>query len=205
MHLLHVGNCGSAFIEISVGNIGPENTCTEFVTLLSQSMLMTLSDCKSGRNKSKTVSYQKNRFSAAAVEQKWGCLKITCHQPYNPTEQFGLSFIGVHSGHNGPQRQQSSHPVALPTPPAAAKLSPIQNYNKKTLSNKPAADKSATHEVKETDGCKQPHLELFQRRKLLKQELPKGKQDTDFLSTYQQNSDAKELHSAVRKMSSCGE
>lgn len=94
---LEIGNFGSAFVEILVGCSDAEGDCVEFVTLLPQSALMSVSDCKAGRNKSKTVRYTKQRLSATAVTQKWNRVKVVCRQPFNLTEQFGLAYIGIFS------------------------------------------------------------------------------------------------------------
>ena len=87
------GNFGSAFIEVRVGN----SDSGDYVTLLPQSTLRTVVESKGGRNKTKTISYKKDRLSATAVSQKWNRIQIICTQPFNHTEQFGLQYIALYS------------------------------------------------------------------------------------------------------------
>ena len=92
-----IGNVGSALIEIQVGCLDTEGKCKDFVTLLAQSSLMTFPDSTADKNKSRTVRFMREKLSSVAAVQKWNCVRIVCLQPFNVTEQFGLSQITVFS------------------------------------------------------------------------------------------------------------
>ena len=89
----------------------------DFIVLLPSSMLMSVSDSRAKRNRTKTVSYGKDRLSLTALGKKWNQIKIICQQPYNRTEQFGLQHVAVYSEANAPQS-----PSNLLTPPHNPKL-----------------------------------------------------------------------------------
>lgn len=74
-----------------------EGNCTDVVTLLPQSAMMSAKDSKAGRNKSRTARFTKERLSATAAVQKWNRVRVVCRQPFNLTDQFGLSHIVIFS------------------------------------------------------------------------------------------------------------
>ena len=109
-------NFGSAFVEVHVARSEPN--AHDFIALLPSSMLMSVSDSRAKRNRTKTVSYGKDKLSLTALSKKWNRIKIICQQPYNRTEQFGLQYVAIYSEANIPQ-SPSPH---LLTPPQTPKL-----------------------------------------------------------------------------------
>ena len=84
------GNFGTAFIEVLVSN---SESPDDYITLLPSSILMTISDSKAGRSKTKTKTFtSKDKLSSVAVSKKWNRVKIKCVQKHSQ-EQFGLQYI----------------------------------------------------------------------------------------------------------------
>ena len=86
------------------------------MTLLPQSTLMTVPDSRRGRNKTRSMTYGRDKLSSAAMTKKWNRVKLRCRQPFNLTDQFGLQFVAISS-----DIADSSSPVLL-TPPLTPRL-----------------------------------------------------------------------------------
>jgi len=67
------------------------------MTLLPQSTLMTVPDSRRGRNKTRSMTYRRDKLSSAAMTKKWNRVKLRCRQPFNLTDQFGLQFVAISS------------------------------------------------------------------------------------------------------------
>ena len=113
-----IGNAGSAFVGIEVGCTDTEGKCTNFVTLLPQSTLMSVPDSRAGKNKSRTARFMNEKLSSVAAFQKWNRVRVVCSQPFNVTEQFGLSQIMVFSQ---VVKSDESLPPAPDTPSTSSK------------------------------------------------------------------------------------
>ena len=81
-----------------------------------QSTLMTVPDSRRGRNKTRSMTYGRDKLSSAAMTKKWNRVKLRCRQPFNLTDQFGLQFVAISS-----DIADSSSPVLL-TPPLTPRL-----------------------------------------------------------------------------------
>lgn len=93
-----------------------------YVTLLHMCMLMSLQEARMGRNKTKVVSYGREKLSTSATTRKWNLVKIHCVQKYNHEDQFGLrSFSLFSDGHS--LGEQGPIP-ALPSPSQRVMSSP---------------------------------------------------------------------------------
>ena len=90
---IDVGNEGSAFIEILVGRSA--DTEAQFEVLAPTSTLMSPADSKAWTNCNAVKMFTKDKMNSITVGQKWDRVKIICHQPYNTTKPFGISFIRI--------------------------------------------------------------------------------------------------------------
>ncbi|XP_075775779.1 short transient receptor potential channel 2 isoform X2 [Pelodiscus sinensis] len=112
---MDIGNCGCAFLQVEVGRSSwpPDQP---YVTLLPSTTLMTPADSKLGRNRSGVRMLKEGDFLAAARDEKWDRLRLTCSQPFNKQAQFGLSFVRVRTPLGpAPAPPQAGHePAASP-------------------------------------------------------------------------------------------
>ncbi|XP_032114828.1 putative short transient receptor potential channel 2-like protein isoform X2 [Sapajus apella] len=93
---IDVGNCGCAFLQIDVGRSSwPLDR--PFVTLLPATMLMSLTDSKQGKNRSRVRMFKDVDFLAPASGESWDRLRLTCSQPFTRHQSFGLAFLRVRS------------------------------------------------------------------------------------------------------------
>ncbi|XP_053418763.1 protein XNDC1N isoform X2 [Nycticebus coucang] len=93
---IDVGNCGCAFLQIDVGR-SSWSLDKPFITLLPATMLMSLTDSKQGKNRSRVRMFKADDFLAPASEESWDRLRLTCSQPFIRYQSFGLSFLQVRS------------------------------------------------------------------------------------------------------------
>ena len=132
--LLSPGNFGSAFVEVLVGDSGSSDS-EEYITLLPQSTLMTVPDSRRGKNKTRSVTYGREKLSSAAATKKWNRVKIKCRQPYNLSDQFGLQFVAFFS-----DTSDSSSNTLLTSPHTPRLLSPTTPSTPKLESHPPSTD-----------------------------------------------------------------
>ena len=127
----HVGNFGSAFVEVLVSDTSPSgptpsssSSPAQEVTLLHTSMLMSFQESRSGRNRNKTAIYGRDKLSASAASSKWNRVKIRCVQKYNTDTQFGLRSVAVYPDSHDPSlpRQPSGGVATSPllSPPSSS-------------------------------------------------------------------------------------
>ncbi|CAJ0967952.1 unnamed protein product [Ranitomeya imitator] len=116
---IDIGNSGSAFLQIDVGR-SIWALDKGFTTLLPTTTLMPPADArlmknhrgvrmfkegkgkwnpqvKSGQKTLEIRGKSAGDFLAGAALEKWDRVRVTCTQPFNKQEQFGLSFIRVRS------------------------------------------------------------------------------------------------------------
>jgi len=89
------------------------------MTLLPQFTLMTVPDSRRGRNKTRSITYGRDKLSSAAMTKRWNRVKLRCRQPFNLTDQFGLQFVAISS-----DIADFSSPVLLTPPHIPRLLSP---------------------------------------------------------------------------------
>ncbi|TSL04364.1 Short transient receptor potential channel 2 [Bagarius yarrelli] len=91
---IDVGNHGSAFIQVDVGRSSwPVDH--PYVTLLPTATLMSPADSRQGTGQHSVRMFKKGDFLPQAAEESWDRLRITCSQPFNKRNQFGLAFFRV--------------------------------------------------------------------------------------------------------------
>lgn len=88
---INIGNCGSAFVTVSVSHYGS----SEFETLLPSSVLMDRQQTKSGTGKTSVQMFSRDKLCANVRDKKWGIMKISCTQPFDTLIPFGLSFVHI--------------------------------------------------------------------------------------------------------------
>ncbi|KAK3590492.1 hypothetical protein CHS0354_015481 [Potamilus streckersoni] len=88
---IHIGNEGSAFVEVLVGR----STATEkdFQVLLVTSAFMSPLDSRSGTNRTSVRMFGPDQLCKETANEKWDSIKVVCTQPFNKTSTYGLSFI----------------------------------------------------------------------------------------------------------------
>ncbi|CAI8025125.1 DNA repair protein XRCC1 [Geodia barretti] len=112
-----IGNEGSAFVEVLVAR---SSAADDYKVLLMASSFMTPSDSKTWRNTNRVRMFGPDKLSKGVVEQKWDRVKIVCTQPYNKKEQYGLSFLTLHSppdDSSGTGDEEKTTPKTTPTKP----------------------------------------------------------------------------------------
>ena len=57
------------------------------------SSLMTPADARSNTNLHKVRMFSADKLSKSNREEKWDRAKVICTQPFNKSQQYGLSFI----------------------------------------------------------------------------------------------------------------
>ncbi|KAL3856427.1 hypothetical protein ACJMK2_011189 [Sinanodonta woodiana] len=88
---IHIGNEGSAFVEVLVG----KSTATEkdFQVLLVTSTFMSPLDSRNGTNRNAVRMFGPDQLCKETANDKWDSIKVVCTQPFNKTSTYGLSFI----------------------------------------------------------------------------------------------------------------
>ena len=150
LHLFHLGNFGSAFVEVFVSDSASLDS-EEYITLLPQSTLMTVPDSRRGKNKTRSVTYGREKLSSAAATRKWNRVKIKCRQPYNLSDQFGLQFVAFFSDVS----DSSSHTL-ITSPHTPRLLSPPT----------PSTPKLESHPSSTDDTPESENLYARQRKRL---------------------------------------
>jgi DNA-repair protein XRCC1 len=114
-----VGNEGSAFVELLVGR---SSSADDYKVLLVASTFMSPPDSKAWNNTNRVRMFGPEKLSKAVAEQKWDRVKVMCTQPYNKKEQYGLSFITLHSP-PGDSSSQQEDKKTTPTKPTLGAFS----------------------------------------------------------------------------------
>ncbi|XP_056417025.1 protein XNDC1N [Hyla sarda] len=106
---IDIGNSGSAFLQIDVGRStwAPDKT---FTTLLPMTTMMSPTDARAMRNTRRVRMFKEGDFLQEAAMEQWDRLRVTCGQPFNKQEQFGLSFIRIRSALNEEDDQRGPPP-----------------------------------------------------------------------------------------------
>ncbi|XP_069825489.1 protein XNDC1N isoform X2 [Dendropsophus ebraccatus] len=93
---IDIGNSGSAFLQIDVGrSTWPPDK--GYTTLLPMTTLMSPADSRAMKNRRGVRMFKEGDFLQAVAVERWDRLRVTCTQPFNKQEQFGLSFIRIRS------------------------------------------------------------------------------------------------------------
>uniref|UniRef100_A0A452VE31 X-ray repair cross complementing 1 n=1 Tax=Ursus maritimus TaxID=29073 RepID=A0A452VE31_URSMA len=97
IHSVDIGNDGSAFVEVLVGNSVGGAGEQDYEVLLVTSSFMSPSESRSGSNPNRVRIFGPDKLVRAAAEKRWDRVKIVCSQPYSKDSPYGLSFIRFHS------------------------------------------------------------------------------------------------------------
>lgn len=119
IHSIHIGNNGSALVEVLVGR-SSWSADEQYQVLLVASSFMSPSESKSFTNTNRVRIFGPDKLSKPVAAQKWDRIKVVCTQPFNKNEQYGLSFVNLHS----PPEDLDGDPeeaVASPSLPASSK------------------------------------------------------------------------------------
>ncbi|XP_072106820.1 DNA repair protein XRCC1 isoform X3 [Mobula birostris] len=96
IHSIDIGNEGSAFVEVLVGN--STSACEQdFEVILVSSFFMSPTESRSGSNLNRVRMFGPDKLAKGVLGKKWDRVKVVCTQPYNKNLPYGLSFIRFHS------------------------------------------------------------------------------------------------------------
>lgn len=96
VHSIDIGNEGSAFIEVLVGNSSAVRD-QDYEVLLVTSSFMSPTESRNGTNMSRVRFFGPSQLQKSAAQEKWDRVKIVCSQPYSKNIAYGLSFVKFHS------------------------------------------------------------------------------------------------------------
>lgn len=96
IHSIDIGNNGSALVEVLVGR-SSWSSDEQYQVLLVASSFMSPAESKSFTNVNRVRMFGPDKLSKPVAAQKWDRIKLVCTQPFNKSEQYGLSFINLHS------------------------------------------------------------------------------------------------------------
>ncbi|XP_069559857.1 DNA repair protein XRCC1 isoform X1 [Brachyistius frenatus] len=96
VHSIDIGNEGSAFIEVLVGNSSATRD-QDYEVLLVTSSFMSPTESRNGTNMSRVRFFGPNQLQKSPAQEKWDRVKIVCSQPYSKNIAYGLAFIKFHS------------------------------------------------------------------------------------------------------------
>uniref|UniRef100_A0AAX7V2R9 DNA repair protein XRCC1 n=1 Tax=Astatotilapia calliptera TaxID=8154 RepID=A0AAX7V2R9_ASTCA len=96
VHSIDIGNEGSAFIEVLVGNSSAVRD-QDYEVLLVMSSFMSPTESRSGTNMNRVRFFGPNQLQKSTAQEKWDRVKIVCSQPYSKNIAYGLAFVKFHS------------------------------------------------------------------------------------------------------------
>ncbi|KAH9504669.1 DNA repair protein xrcc1 [Bulinus truncatus] len=93
---IHIGNEGSAFVEVLVGKATATQD-TDFEVLLVASSFMSPLDSRNETKKTSVRIFSLEDLNKQTASQSWDRIKIVCTQPFSKLFQYGLSFVKFYS------------------------------------------------------------------------------------------------------------
>lgn len=114
VHSIDIGNEGSAFIEVLVGNSSASRE-QDFEVLLVTSSFMSPTESRNGTNLNRVRFFGPTQLQKSPAQEKWDRVKIVCSQPYSKNIAYGLAFVKFHS-------TPDKNDPAPTTPPKLTKL-----------------------------------------------------------------------------------
>ncbi|KAG7216824.1 hypothetical protein INR49_001478 [Caranx melampygus] len=109
IHSIDIGNEGSAFIEVLVGNSSAARD-QDYEVLLVTSSFMSPTESRNGTNMNRVRFFGPNQLQKSTAQEKWDKVKIVCSQPYSKNIAYGLAFVKFHS----PPDKNDPPPTASP-------------------------------------------------------------------------------------------
>ncbi|XP_075262849.1 DNA repair protein XRCC1-like [Convolutriloba macropyga] len=92
---IHIGNHGSAFVEVLVSNKAAAASSKQeedFKVLLLCSSLMTLQESRGEKNMKGVKMFTSDKLNSEVRDQYWDRVKVVCTQPFNK-HLYGLTFL----------------------------------------------------------------------------------------------------------------
>ncbi|XP_061675153.1 DNA repair protein XRCC1 isoform X2 [Syngnathoides biaculeatus] len=96
VHSIDIGNEGSAFVEVLVGNSSAARD-QDYEVILVTSSFMTPTESRNGTNMSRVRFFGPGQLQKSTAQEKWDRVKIVCSQPYSKNIAYGLAFVKFHS------------------------------------------------------------------------------------------------------------
>ncbi|XP_071782704.2 DNA repair protein XRCC1 [Centroberyx gerrardi] len=96
VHSIDIGNEGSAFIEVLVGNSSAVRD-QDYEVLLVTSSFMSPTESRNGTNTNRVRFFGPNQLQKSTAQEKWDRVKIVCSQPYSKNIAYGVAFLKFHS------------------------------------------------------------------------------------------------------------
>lgn len=121
IHSIDIGNNGSALVEVLVGR-SSWSSDEQFQVLLVASSFMSPAESKSFTNINRVRMFGADKLSKPVAAQKWDRIKLVCTQPFNKNEQYGLSFINLHSPPDDNDDDTAEKATASPSVTASKRL-----------------------------------------------------------------------------------
>uniref|UniRef100_A0A8C9Y944 DNA repair protein XRCC1 n=1 Tax=Sander lucioperca TaxID=283035 RepID=A0A8C9Y944_SANLU len=128
VHSIDIGNEGSAFIEVLVGNSSAVRD-QDYEVLLVTSSFMSPTESRNGTNLNRVRFFGPNQLQKSTAQEKWDRVKIVCSQPYSKNIAYGVAFVKFHSP---PDKND-------PPPTASPKLTKLGQFRVKEEPLSPAA------------------------------------------------------------------
>ncbi|XP_077432235.1 DNA repair protein XRCC1 [Vanacampus margaritifer] len=96
VHSIDIGNEGSAFVEVLVGNSSAVRD-QDYEVLLVTSSFMSPTESRNGTNMNRVRFFGPGQLQKSTSQEKWDRVKIVCSQPYSKNIAYGLAFVKFHS------------------------------------------------------------------------------------------------------------
>ncbi|XP_054637066.1 DNA repair protein XRCC1 isoform X3 [Dunckerocampus dactyliophorus] len=96
VHSMDIGNEGSAFVEVLVGNSSSIRE-QDYEVLLVTSSFMSPTESRNGTNMNRVRFFGPGQLQKSTAQGKWDRVKIVCSQPYSKNIAYGLAFVKFHS------------------------------------------------------------------------------------------------------------
>ncbi|CAD0197544.1 unnamed protein product [Chrysodeixis includens] len=105
---VHIGAYHAAMVEVLVGRSEMSND--QYEVLVSRSVLLSRAECRRGAGVERVRSFPAAELCAPAAAQRWDRLRLVCHQPYDTSAKYGLSFVHID------EAESSAGPAPCPAP-----------------------------------------------------------------------------------------
>uniref|UniRef100_A0A096M0M7 DNA repair protein XRCC1 n=1 Tax=Poecilia formosa TaxID=48698 RepID=A0A096M0M7_POEFO len=119
VHSIDIGNEGSAFIEVLVGNSSAVKD-QDYEVFHVTSSFMSPTESRNGTNMNRVRFFGPNQLQKSTAQEKWDRVKIVCSQPYSKNIAYGLAFVKFHSP-----------PDKTDPPPSSPKLTKLGQFRVK--------------------------------------------------------------------------
>lgn len=113
IHSIHIGNEGSAWIEIFVGR--SSDSCDQFHPLMPAAQgFMSPQDARNQKNMNQVRIFGTEKLEKSIADEKWDRMKIVCAQPFDNKFKYGLAFICPYS-----PEEKKEQPTLISAPASA--------------------------------------------------------------------------------------